>query len=700
MLGLALRSGADAAHRTPAENLLQVITPTSRGVAKAHPGVNVVVAFGAATDGTPADPSTFHARIRGKDVTAKFTPVLTGGVETGLRATLEPELIRLGPRPRNRLHLTVEGTRPSKGKRLRDVDNLRFGAADAPDGCPLAVATADTDVVVPGAPVTFDGSQSSDPEEDVLTYMWDFGDGTSASGVSAAHAFATSAAAVTVTLHVSDGQCDGTATLTLPTTPTIDPGKTLGTLAIESSGPLELGVVPLGTSVTHVLTVKNVDTTPTSQVKVRAAASAAPFGVTPAGEIALGPGEASPLTVAFTPSVAGHAAAQVELVVAASNRHAVAYLAHGYGGTGAGSGPTLLASPVFAQGVASVTARLPDGTPVPIDVTTGTCVGRGVADACVVSADCGTPTETCTGPPAPLDATELCSDGTSLYLLVENTFTDPNPNADTPLTGSLVQIDLAANGATTGKRILFRPTDSTQHIACDATPAGQGGFVYMAEFFNVNGTATCFRDERDALVRVNKGTGAAQVMMPRMDKAVGLGDCDDRDPVDSVAVTPDASAIFAGFDTAGLWQVLPTPLGFTPDVSDGFRVHPDGSVVFAIGRDSGATGSIDLYRVAAAEVEHGALPVTALTPCASVTVPNNVEDGGHGQTTVGSLVVGSTGTGRDATALVTFVSPQALPPGLLPFGNVQGTVAFALPADTTACSAVGVIGLDASTLWQ
>ncbi len=52
--------------------------------------------------------------------------------------------------------------------------------------------------------VAFDGSASSDPDGDALSYAWDFGDGNSASSVAPTHAFA-SAGTYTVSLTVSDG---------------------------------------------------------------------------------------------------------------------------------------------------------------------------------------------------------------------------------------------------------------------------------------------------------------------------------------------------------------------------------------------------------------------------------------------------------------------------------------------------------------
>lgn len=57
---------------------------------------------------------------------------------------------------------------------------------------------------VRNVPITFDGSASSDPDGDSLTYTWDFGDGTIGTGVSPTHAFI-SRGTFTITLTVSDG---------------------------------------------------------------------------------------------------------------------------------------------------------------------------------------------------------------------------------------------------------------------------------------------------------------------------------------------------------------------------------------------------------------------------------------------------------------------------------------------------------------
>jgi PKD repeat protein len=70
---------------------------------------------------------------------------------------------------------------------------------------PLAHAGGPTYVGHAGLPITFDGSLSSDPDGDPLTYIWHFGDGNMGSGVNPQHTYA-AAGRYVVTLIVSDGQ--------------------------------------------------------------------------------------------------------------------------------------------------------------------------------------------------------------------------------------------------------------------------------------------------------------------------------------------------------------------------------------------------------------------------------------------------------------------------------------------------------------
>jgi subtilisin family serine protease/PKD repeat protein len=83
-----------------------------------------------------------------------------------------------------------------------------------------------------GQPLTFNGSGSSDPDGDALTYRWDFGDGATGTGASPVHTYQAKGT-YTVSLVVNDGYQDSAATGTTVAVPNQPPvavlqGDTIG----------------------------------------------------------------------------------------------------------------------------------------------------------------------------------------------------------------------------------------------------------------------------------------------------------------------------------------------------------------------------------------------------------------------------------------------------------------------------------------
>jgi PKD repeat protein len=125
---------------------------------------------------------------------------------------------------------------------LPDRIELLVESGDRPPVAAIGVSTTG----VEGSPVSFDGSASSDPDGDALTYAWDFGDGSTGTGAKPTHTYADNGS-YTATLTVKDpvGADDSqvrTITVsnvapvvkTLSATPTVLSGETVFALSTFS----------------------------------------------------------------------------------------------------------------------------------------------------------------------------------------------------------------------------------------------------------------------------------------------------------------------------------------------------------------------------------------------------------------------------------------------------------------------------------
>ena len=723
--------GARRPKPSPGEDLVRLALPKSDD--RAHPFVNVVVYFGKAKNGTAADPGSFRAKLNGRSITSSFRPIMAGGAITGMRAKVEPPLLKVGRRA-NRLALRVrsEGRGP---RAVKDADKFKFRATAVENTPPEVHLGTQYDLAIPSVPMQFDGSQSVDPDGDELTYSWDFGDGETAAEPSPVHTYGVRTDDVVVKLAVSDGQDAAEATKTLPPSLPCTDGRTPGLLRVEADAALEFGPVAVGATAQRTLTIRNVSDVAGSEVKIALRSDDAAFQLD-ATDHTLGPNESIPVTLTFAPTAAGHQGARVRAIACASNGSTVSVLAHGFGGSAPGTGPTLASTPVFysAAGIAGI---LPDGTRFEPDTilrscyngtstnfglctedadcplggtcpTTATCLGgERSGQPCTQVGDC--PQGFCPASNPFLDALGFCGDGNgSLYVLSdEGAYEDPTPGEEEELSQVVVRLQLDGAGRTVDKAVLAPIYAETAQIACDGNTTGR---VYVAEHRGfLNGQ--CFRDAREDLVSVRKTTGTKDVLKTRIDSAEGLDDCnDDIDETQNLEVTRDGRSAYASLtdsdDAAGIYRIWsapgigPTPLRVLQSLAslriETFHVHPDGAVMVATAFDIGTTGVIEVYKVFPEQATSGALKLEDLTPCGTYAVPNN-----RGATFVfDSFAVDATQPGGlDGVILVSFgtsvpSAAQGAPTPLATPLSVRGTLAFATPAGSAPCTPLGLINLE------
>jgi PKD repeat protein len=109
-------------------------------------------------------------------------------------------------------------------------------ASSSADKPPVAVATASPASGTAPLAVSFDGTQSSDPDGTVVSWAWTFGDGASGSGAATAHTY-TSAGTYTARLTVTDNSgSTGSSTVAVTVNPGPQPPAAPTNLTAARSG--------------------------------------------------------------------------------------------------------------------------------------------------------------------------------------------------------------------------------------------------------------------------------------------------------------------------------------------------------------------------------------------------------------------------------------------------------------------------------
>src|SRR5262249_51582025 len=140
--------------------------------------------------------------------------------QVGVRASIARDRLRIGRRRTNRLRLLVRSRASgTTGRASRQIIRLRFRATDADDRPPVAIIVPESEAIFPDLATGFDASRSFDPDSDVITYQWDFGDGVTSTDIAPQHTYASADQPRTVTLTVSDGQMSSASTLVMRSCP-------------------------------------------------------------------------------------------------------------------------------------------------------------------------------------------------------------------------------------------------------------------------------------------------------------------------------------------------------------------------------------------------------------------------------------------------------------------------------------------------